>query len=154
MSARAAARAAWAVSQAVWDSQETLTPEESRSIEAGYRIVQPSFQASAAIYDTQFDNRLLQYNPCNSRAPVGPDCGNRFYNVGGVDYDIYQLTSREGSSATRISFDAVTSRSYHSGIVNVLLMDGSVRSVSNSISQAAWRAAATRAGGEVNGIHN
>ncbi len=73
-------------------------------------------------------------------------------NVSGVDYDIDQLTSREGSSATRISYDAVTSRSYHSGVVNVLRMDGSVRTVANSISQLAWRAAATRGGGEVIGL--
>lgn len=70
-------------------------------------------------------------------------------NVGGVDYDIDQLTSREGSSATRISFAAVTSRSYHPGVVNVLMMDGSVRTVANSINIAAWRAASSRNGGEV-----
>jgi prepilin-type processing-associated H-X9-DG protein len=67
-------------------------------------------------------------------------------NVSGADYDIDQLTSREGSSATRISFDVVTSRSYHTGGVNVLLMDGSVRFVTNSVGQAAWRGAATRNG--------
>jgi hypothetical protein len=68
---------------------------------------------------------------------------------GSGTFDIDQLTSREGSSATRISYDAVTSRSYHPGIVNVLLMDGSVRSVSNNISLDTWRALGTRAGGEV-----
>jgi prepilin-type N-terminal cleavage/methylation domain-containing protein/prepilin-type processing-associated H-X9-DG protein len=73
-------------------------------------------------------------------------------NVGGMDYDIDQLTSREGSSATRISYDVVTSRSYHAGgAVNVLLMDGSVRSVSKSIGPAIWRALGTRDGGEVVG---
>jgi prepilin-type N-terminal cleavage/methylation domain-containing protein/prepilin-type processing-associated H-X9-DG protein len=40
-------------------------------------------------------------------------------------------------------------RSYHSGGVNLLLADGTVRFVSNSISLAAWHALATRAGGEV-----
>ncbi len=73
-------------------------------------------------------------------------------NAGGTNYDIDQLTSREGSSATRISFDAVTSRSYHDGGVNVLLMDGSVRFVADAVSQGAWRAAATRSGGEVLGL--
>ncbi len=34
------------------------------------------------------------------------------------------------------------------GIVNGLLMDGSVRSISNSIDQIIWRALGTRAGGE------
>ena len=59
----------------------------------------------------------------------------------------------EGSSATRISYDAVTSRSYHSGgVVNVLLMDGSVRTVTSSIDPFAWRAAGTRDGGEVIGL--
>jgi prepilin-type N-terminal cleavage/methylation domain-containing protein/prepilin-type processing-associated H-X9-DG protein len=72
-------------------------------------------------------------------------------NVNGTNYDIDQLTSREGSSATRISFDVVTARSYHTGLVNVLFMDGSVRSVSNSVNQTVWRAAATRDGGEVLG---
>jgi prepilin-type processing-associated H-X9-DG protein len=61
------------------------------------------------------------------------------------------LTSREGSSATRISYDCVTSRSYHPGGVNILLMDGSVQFVSNSVSIDVWRAAATRAGGEAVG---
>ncbi|MET0499830.1 MAG: TonB-dependent receptor [Steroidobacteraceae bacterium] len=81
-----------AVSQAVWNSQPALEPEESRSVEAGYRISQQSFQASAALYFVRFDNRLLQYNPCDSRQPVGPTCGNRFYNVGGVDSKGVELT--------------------------------------------------------------
>ena len=81
-----------AVSQATWDAQQTLQPEESRTLEGGYRIVQSDFQASAAIYKVRFDNRLLQYNPCDSRQPVGPGCGNKFYNVGGVDSHGVELT--------------------------------------------------------------
>ncbi len=75
-----------AVSQAVWDSQGApLKPESSKSLEGGYRFVSRQLQASVAAYDVKFDNRLLQYNPCNSRSPNGPGCGNRFYNVGGVE---------------------------------------------------------------------
>ncbi|MGC4028824.1 MAG: TonB-dependent receptor [Steroidobacteraceae bacterium] len=75
-----------AVSQAVWDSQgEPLKPERSRSIEGGYRLVMGDLQGSLAAYKVKFEDRLLQYNPCNSREPNGPGCGNRFYNVGGVD---------------------------------------------------------------------
>ncbi|HEY4368919.1 MAG TPA: TonB-dependent receptor [Steroidobacteraceae bacterium] len=81
-----------AVSQSVWDSQGELEPEESRSVEAGYRIVRPTYQGSAAVYYVHFDNRLLQYNPCDSRQPVGPTCGNRFYNVGGVNSKGLELT--------------------------------------------------------------
>ena len=49
------------------------------------------------------------------------------------------------------TYAAVTSRSYHSGGVNVLFMDGSVRFVRNAIPLATWRALGTRAGGEVVG---
>ncbi|OWK44369.1 DUF1559 domain-containing protein [Fimbriiglobus ruber] len=44
-----------------------------------------------------------------------------------------------------------TARSRHTGGVNVLLCDGSVRFVSNSISLQTWQSLATRAGGEVVG---
>ncbi len=75
----------------------------------------------------------------------------KFTNAG-VDYDVDQLSGNEGS-ATRITFDAVTSRSYHTGVVNTLLMDGSVRTVPNSVDPAVWRAAGTRNGGETLGLN-
>ncbi|TWU11598.1 Type II secretion system protein G precursor [Symmachiella macrocystis] len=46
---------------------------------------------------------------------------------------------------------AVTARSYHTGMVFTLLMDGSVRSVSENISLFTWRDLSTRAGGEIVG---
>ena len=48
-----------------------------------------------------------------------------------------------------IGFDAITARSYHPGGVNALFVDGSVRFITNSISQTTWRALGTRNGGEV-----
>jgi hypothetical protein len=63
--------------------------------------------------------------------------------------DVDQLSSNDGSSATRISFDAVTSRSYHSGVVCSLFCDGSVKTIANSIDPLTWRALGTRNGGEV-----
>jgi prepilin-type processing-associated H-X9-DG protein len=56
------------------------------------------------------------------------DCGNGSHNKG--------LTA---------------ARSCHAGGVNVLLADGAVRFVRNSIQLATWRALATRDGGEVVG---
>ena len=58
---------------------------------------------------------------------------------------------REGSHATNVCYAAVTARSFHPGGVNVLLMDGSVRFVSDGIALATWRALGTRVGGEVVG---
>jgi prepilin-type N-terminal cleavage/methylation domain-containing protein/prepilin-type processing-associated H-X9-DG protein len=47
------------------------------------------------------------------------------------------------------TYAAVTSRSYHPGIVNALFADGSVHSVKNSINFQTWRALGTVGGGEV-----
>ena len=80
--------------------------------------------------------------PPNTRFP---------YTDGGIEYDIDFNSSREGKTTNRQTYAVVTSRSYHSGGVNVLLMDGSVRFVRSSISAATWRALGTRAGGEVIG---
>ena len=46
-------------------------------------------------------------------------------------------------------YAAVNARSYHTGGVNTLFMDGSVRFIANSIPQLTWRALGTRNGGEV-----
>jgi prepilin-type processing-associated H-X9-DG protein len=66
-------------------------------------------------------------------------------------YDIDFVSSREGRSTTQRTFAAMTSRSYHSGHVNVLLMDGSVAPVANEIDLRVWRALGTRSGGELIG---
>jgi prepilin-type N-terminal cleavage/methylation domain-containing protein len=73
------------------------------------------------------------------------------YNSGGVTYDVNFNSMREGQNTTGITYAAVTSRSYHTAGVNVLLMDGSVRFVRSTISLATWRALGTPAGGEVIG---
>jgi prepilin-type N-terminal cleavage/methylation domain-containing protein len=72
------------------------------------------------------------------------------FAAGGTTVDVDVLTQVEGSSAAKPTYSVVTSRSYHtSGVVNVVLMDGSVRTVSRSVSLEAWRAAGSRNGGEV-----
>jgi prepilin-type N-terminal cleavage/methylation domain-containing protein/prepilin-type processing-associated H-X9-DG protein len=63
----------------------------------------------------------------------------------GADLDLIgQRESRGGPT-----FAAVTSRSYHSGGVNVLLGDGSVRFVKDSIDGSSWRGLGTISGSEV-----
>jgi prepilin-type processing-associated H-X9-DG protein len=68
-----------------------------------------------------------------------------------VVYDVDYVSSRDGSSATAPSYAAMIARSYHSNLVNVLLMDGSVRSVTSSIDLATWRALGTRGNGDIVG---
>ncbi len=67
----------------------------------------------------------------------------------GVTYNCDYNSQQEGNSMTRPSFAIITSRSFHTGIVNAVWADGSVRSVSSSIDASVWRASGTRNGGEV-----
>jgi prepilin-type N-terminal cleavage/methylation domain-containing protein len=71
------------------------------------------------------------------------------YPNAGVDYDVDLILATEPNLGD--TYAAVTSRSYHTSGVNSLLMDGSVRFISNSIKLETWRALGTRAGGEVVG---
>lgn len=71
--------------------------------------------------------------------------------VSGVTYDIDVSSNREGTSTTAITYGIITSRSHHEGIVQVMLMDGSVRAISENLSLSVWRSLGTRAGGEVPG---
>ncbi len=58
---------------------------------------------------------------------------------GGVRPDEGDYTScREDASCTGATYAAVTSRSWHTGIVQSLLMDGSVRSFSENIDRTLW----------------
>jgi len=68
---------------------------------------------------------------------------------GGVEYDVDWTNQQEGKSSTVPTYAAVTARSYHPGVVNGLLMDGSVRAQSETIDLDVWRALSTRNGGEV-----
>jgi prepilin-type processing-associated H-X9-DG protein len=71
--------------------------------------------------DTQYNH---YYSPNSSQF----DCGNASHN-----------------------FAQTAARSRHTGGVHVLLCDGSIRFVSNSVNLATWRGLATRAGNEVLG---
>ncbi len=74
------------------------------------------------------------------------------YTVGSTTYSIDITSMRDGESTTLPTYAAVTARSFHTGIVNVMLMDGSVRSVSDNLDLNLWRSLGTRAGGEVGGL--
>ncbi len=68
--------------------------------------------------------------------------------VGGQTFDIDVSSSREGRSTTEITYGVITSRSYHTGMVNVLMMDGSVHSANENIDLGTWRNLGDRADGQ------
>lgn len=70
---------------------------------------------------------------------------------GGIAYDIDVSSSREGVSATNVTYGIITSRSHHPGIVQASLLDGRVRSFSENLSLQVWQALGTRGGGEPTG---
>jgi len=71
-----------------------------------------------------------------------------YVHTDGIAYDIDICGSREGVSTTTPTYAAVTSRSHHAGVVSSALMDGSVRTIANSIDGSLWKALSTRAGSE------
>ncbi|MES2790987.1 MAG: DUF1559 domain-containing protein, partial [Planctomycetota bacterium] len=77
------------------------------------------------------------------------------HTVGGVEYDI-DATSRREASGSGVcgggpTYAVVTSRSHHVGIVNSMLMDGSVRSISSNLNRTTWQNLGQRADGNVLG---
>jgi hypothetical protein len=70
-------------------------------------------------------------------------------DLGDGAYDVDWTNQQEGKSETVRTYAAVTSRSYHVGGVQAMMMDGSVHFVSNVVDRDVWRAFSTRAGREV-----
>lgn len=62
-------------------------------------------------------------------------------------HDVDWTNQQEAKSLTIPTAAAITSRSHHQGIVTCVMLDGSVRQISDDVSSSVWRAMATRAGG-------
>lgn len=76
------------------------------------------------------------------------------YTTGGVTYEEMDYNSwQEGKNGVNGSptYAVITSRSYHPGGVNVVLLDGQSRFVSENIDLNIWRSIGTRQGSEVVG---
>ena len=72
------------------------------------------------------------------------------YDHEGQTYDIDFNSVQEGKKSDQATCAAITARSYHSGgTINVGLLDGSARSVSDNIDLTVWRSLGTINGGEV-----
>ena len=72
----------WSSDQAGFNAlQPTLRPERSATTELGARYATQQLQASLAVYNVVFSNRLLVIVPCNGAT----SCPNQTANVGRVD---------------------------------------------------------------------
>lgn len=78
--------------------------------------------------------------PPNAKVPM---------TLNGENVDADFVSKAESTSNTAPTYAAVTSRSYHRGIVMAAFVDGSVHPIQESIDLVLWRALSTRAGGEV-----
>jgi len=74
-----------------------------------------------------------------------------YTHTNSITYDIDVSSIREGATLSLPTYGIITSRSWHVGIVQSMLMDGSVRSISENIDLDVWRYLGTRAGNEVVG---
>ena len=68
------------------------------------------------------------------------------YTSAGITYDVDAVLATETNTGD--TYAAVTSRSYHPGGVNAMMMDGSVTFIQDAVELAVWRALGTRSGRE------
>lgn len=66
-----------------------------------------------------------------------------------VDADFNSWQEGKNGSAGSPTYAMITSRSFHPGVIQAALVDGSVQTVSDDVALEVWRSTATRAGGEV-----
>ncbi len=72
------------------------------------------------------------------------------YDYDGQTYDIDFNSVQEGKKNDQATYAAITSRSHHAGgMVSAGLLDGSTRSIADTIDLTVWRALGTINGGEV-----
>jgi hypothetical protein len=66
----------------------------------------------------------------------------------GTEYDVDWTNQQEAASTSKVTFAAVTARSYHPGGVSVAFMDASTHFIPDDLDLKIWRAMGTRAGQE------
>ena len=80
---------------------------------------------------------------------------NTVFSIGGDSADGDYTSNREGGGRQGSPLVAVvTSRSFHPGVVNACMMDGSTKTVSQSVAANVWQAAGTRNGRETVSLNN
>jgi prepilin-type N-terminal cleavage/methylation domain-containing protein len=81
-------------------------------------------------------------------ATFSPNTVVPYSDASGATYDVDFISKGESATGTVPTYAAVTARSYHSGIVQAAMMDGSVHTLANSVDLTVWRAMGSRNGAE------
>lgn len=111
--------------------RETDPPESPQDLQDGGRIRETG-------HTEWVDGRAHQTGFTTTFTPqtfVSPPFAN--------EMDIDWTNAREGKSDNP-TFAAITSRSHHAGIVNVVMLDGATRSIHSDVDLRVWRASSTR----------
>ena len=100
---------------------------------------------------TEWPDGRVHHQGFTTAMPPNTDtsCTDDVSTFSECDFNSWQ-EGRDGVNGMQ-SFAIITSRSFHPGIVQVALVDGSVRVISENIDLSIWRSLGTRAGGEVIG---
>lgn len=133
----ATVRVAGANNTATWGNAPI--PNSPSEVSGGFGFGLAAFDPSKNTHVEWVDGKVHETGFTTTFPP------NTLVIYSGYDVDFVSATESQLGD----TYAVVTSRSYHQTGVNVVLMDGSVRFVSNSTSVNTWRALGTRAGGEV-----
>ena len=104
-----------------------------------YKITGHTEWPDGRVHHTGFTTTLTP----NTYVPFIDPSGNE------VDLDYNSWQEGRNGSAGLPTYAAITSRSRHPGLVQSLMVDGSVQSVTESVDRTVWRAWGTRRGREV-----
>lgn len=123
----------------------------------GANVLPPSSPAQTVAYGGTLDPGMAHSQWVNGMlvqtgmTTTFPPNTSAIATDGTSTFDVDFINTRLGTSATNISYGMITSRSFHAGMANVLMMDGAVRAIGSQTDLALWRSLGTRAGGEIVG---
>lgn len=128
-------------------SDPSTTPGSAGAVAA---LLSSSSAVKTTAHSEWVEGRTPQYSFTtalgpNTKTPCSGPCTSNGVTVTDVDY----VSNAEQDDKS--TWAVVTSRSHHVGIVQVLLGDGAVRSISSNISLTTWRGLGSRGGNEVLG---
>lgn len=100
---------------------------------------------------TEWPDGRVHHHGFTTTMPPNSNTGCRDGLTTYVACDFNSWQEGKNGAAGNPSFAMITARSHHPGIVQVALMDGSCRTISENIDLSIWRGLGTRAGSEVLG---